>query len=141
MFNAPLPEPKLLKVVLQPLLEDFQLWFGQTEALLDAGDLSFLDASAQVTLLARVRTARQEVSTAQALLNATEGQTGVEPAVLAPWHQLVLECWQVSLRVRRDRSGAPSASVSPFHPSQSSSVAFETHAVPLPYPPFMKQQS
>jgi hypothetical protein len=34
------------------------------------------------------------------LFHATNGQVGIEPSVLAPWHHLVTECWQVAMRFR-----------------------------------------
>jgi hypothetical protein len=103
MFNAPLPEPQLLRTVLQPLLEDFQFWFGRTQKLLEAETLDFMAAADQESLLERLRQTQKEVSTAQLLLEATDGQAGVETSVLVPWHQLVLECWQVGMRFRQQR--------------------------------------
>ncbi len=103
MFNAPLPEPQLLRTVLQPLLEDFQFWFGRTQQLLEAETLDFMAAADQQSLLERLRKTQKEVSTAQLLLEATDGQAGVETSVLVPWHQLVLECWQVGMRFRQQR--------------------------------------
>lgn len=94
----------LLKNLLEPLLDDFQYWFGRSRKLLEEYELSFLGAEKQADLLARVVTAQQEVSTAQMLLKLTNGQVGVETAVLTPWHHLVHECWQVAMRFRRDQS-------------------------------------
>ena len=95
-------EPDLLKTVLQPLLEDFQYWFGRSQLLLETESLSFMSADQQTDLLERVRQAQQEVVTAQMLFRATEGQVGIETSVLIPWHQLVTECWQVGIRHRRE---------------------------------------
>jgi Protein of unknown function (DUF2605) len=95
-------EPDLLKTVLQPLLEDFQYWFGRSQLLLETESLSFMSAEQQADLLERVRQAQQEVRTAQLLFRATEGQVGIETAVLIPWHQLVTECWQAGMRHRRE---------------------------------------
>ena len=95
-------EPDLLKSVLQPLLEDFQYWFGRSQLLLETESLSFMSANQQTDLLGRVRQAQQEVVTAQMLFRATEGQVGIETSVLIPWHQLVTECWQVGMRHRRE---------------------------------------
>lgn len=104
MFNSNLPEPDLLKTLLEPLLDDFQYWFEQSRSMLEAQKISFLGDEKQSDLLARVKQAQQEVSTAQLLLKVTEGQVGVETAVLMPWHQLVTECWQVAVRLRLQRS-------------------------------------
>ncbi len=105
MLNPNLPEPNLLKTVLEPLLEDFQYWFGRSRALLEAEEIRFLGAEGQADLLARVMQAQQEVSAAQMLLQVTNGQAGVEMQVLMPWHKLLTECWQVSVRNRMEKSG------------------------------------
>lgn len=98
------PEPDLLKAVLQPLLEDFQYWFERSRQLLETEEIPFLSRNEQFDLLTRVKQAQQEVSTAQALFQATGGQVGVETAVLMPWHQLLTECWQVAMRFRQEQS-------------------------------------
>lgn len=104
MLNPNLPEPDLLKTVLEPLLQDFQYWFARSRKLLENEEIPFLGSQRQADLLARVQQAQQEVSTAQMLLKATDGQVGVEMEVLMPWHKLLTECWQVSMRFRTERS-------------------------------------
>lgn len=104
MLNPNLPEPNLLKTLLEPLLEDFQYWFARSRKLLENEEISFLGKEGQTELLARVEYAQQEVTTAQMLLRATEGQVGVEMEVLMPWHKLLTECWQVSMRFRMENS-------------------------------------
>ncbi|HLO51203.1 MAG TPA: DUF2605 domain-containing protein [Kamptonema sp.] len=100
MLNSNLPEPELLKALLQPLLEDFQHWFECEAKLLETEDISFLNARQQFDLLDLVKQAQQEVGAAQALFQATGGQVGVETAVLMRWHILLTECWQVAIRFR-----------------------------------------
>jgi hypothetical protein len=95
-----LPESDLLKTLLQPLLEDFEYWFGRARVLLENYIIDFLGQEQQAKLLARVKQAQQEVSTAQLLFRTTNGQVGVETSVLVPWHQLVTECWQVGMKFR-----------------------------------------
>ena len=104
MLNPNLPEPELLKTLLQPLLEDFQYWFGRSRSVLENDKLSFLSNEQQSQLLERVKQAQQEVSTAKMLFQATENQVGVDMATLMPWHQLVTECWQVAMRFRSEKS-------------------------------------
>jgi hypothetical protein len=106
----PQPQPseqELLKTVLQPLLEDFQYWFSRSRSLLETEDISFLSKEQQSDLLARVKLAQQEVTTAQMLFQATGGQVGIETATLVPWHRLVSECWQVGMRWRSVGSTVP----------------------------------
>ncbi|MBW4466497.1 MAG: DUF2605 domain-containing protein [Pegethrix bostrychoides GSE-TBD4-15B] len=97
-----LPEPDFLKTLLQPLLEDFQYWFGRSQKLLESHQIDFLSPEQQSSLLTRVQQAQQEVSTTQLLFNAMDGQAGIETAVLVPWHQLVTECWQVGMKFRME---------------------------------------
>jgi hypothetical protein len=100
-------EPELLKTLLEPLLEDFQYWFDRACCLLESERIEFLPETQQADLLARVKQAQQEVRVAQMLLRATEGQVGVETSVLMPWHSLVTECWQVSIRHKLASSPNP----------------------------------
>lgn len=104
MLNPNLPEPELLKTVLQPLLEDFQYWFGRSRLFLETEQISFLDTEQQYELLERVKQAQQEVSSAKMLFQATGGQVAIDMAALMPWHQLVTECWKVAMRFRAEQS-------------------------------------
>jgi Protein of unknown function (DUF2605) len=100
MFSANLPDPELLKTMLEPLLEDFQDWLGQAKVLLREEELAFLEAEAHADLLGRVEQALQEVQVAQSLFRATGCQVGVDTAVIMNWHKLVAECWQVMMKFR-----------------------------------------
>ncbi len=104
MLNSNLPEPELLKTVLKPLLQDFQYWFGRSIALLETERIDFLTPIEQSNLLGRVKQAKQEVSVAQIMFDATGEQVGIEMAALMPWHQLVTECWKVTMRLRLQNS-------------------------------------
>lgn len=99
-------EQELLKNILQPLLADFQYWFSRSRSLLETEDITFLSKEQQSDLLTRVKQAQQEVSTAQMLFQATDGQVGIETSTLVPWHRLVGECWQVGMRWRTLASAA-----------------------------------
>ena len=101
------PEPKLLKALLQPLLEDFVYWFDRSTTLLETEAIAFLSVEEQSDLLARVKQAQQEVGAAQALFQATGGLVGIETEALMPWHRLLAECWQVSARFRSRQSAKP----------------------------------
>ena len=120
-----LPEPDFLKTLFQPLLEDFQYWFERSRTLLESHQIDFLSREQQATLLARIQQAQQEVNTTQLLFNAMDGQTGVEMAVLAPWHQLVTECWQVGMKFRMEHpelaTSEPSLEQSPEHSIEAQS--------------------
>jgi hypothetical protein len=104
MTNFQLPEPELLKTILEPLLEDFQYWLERSKNLFETERISFLTLEEQSHLLERVKHAKQEVSAAQMLFNATDGKVGIELASMKPWHQLIAECWQISMRWRTEQS-------------------------------------
>ena len=104
MLNSNLPEPELLKTVLKPLLQDFQYWFGRSLALLETERIEFLSFEEQSDLLERVKQAKQEVSVAQIMFEATGEQVGIEMSALMPWHKLVTECWKVAMRLRLQSS-------------------------------------
>lgn len=104
MFDSDSPNSDLLRSILEPLLEDFQYWFQRSRLLLETEALPFLSVEQRASLLARLTTAQQEVSTAQMLFKATGGQVGIEVAVMKPWHDLVAECWQVAVRRRMQES-------------------------------------
>ncbi|MEG3906672.1 DUF2605 domain-containing protein [Microcoleus sp. Pol12B5] len=107
MLNSNLPEPELLKALLEPLLEDFNYWFDRSAKLLETEEIPFLSEEDQSDLLARVKQAQQEVGAAKALFQATGGQVGIETAALMPWHRQLAECWQVSARFRSWQSAPP----------------------------------
>ncbi|MEC4818192.1 MAG: DUF2605 domain-containing protein [Scytonema sp. PMC 1069.18] len=104
MRDSNLPEPELLKVVLQPLLEDFQYWFARSRDFLEKEQLSFMSPDEQMNLLTRVKQAQEEVNTAKMLFSATDSKVGIDMATLMPWHQLLTQCWNVAMRFRSQQS-------------------------------------
>lgn len=106
--GSDLPNSDFLKTLLQPLLEDFQYWFGRSRSLLENHTIDFLNREQQANLLERVKQAQQEVNTTQLMFQATDGQVGVDTSVLMPWHQLVTECWQVGMKFRMENPGLAS---------------------------------
>ncbi len=100
MFESLPCDPDLLKQVLTPLLEDFEYWFDRSRHLLETERLAFMPTAEQTQMRDRVIEAQQSVRIAQSLLTITEGQAGVEMAVLMDWHRLVAECWAISRQQR-----------------------------------------
>jgi hypothetical protein len=100
MSSSQPTENKLLKEILEPLLEDFQYWFSRSRSFLETETISFFSEEEQLQLLDRVKQCQQEVSTAKMLLEATNAQVGIEASMLVPWHHLVTECWQVATKWR-----------------------------------------
>ncbi|MGP1375539.1 MAG: DUF2605 domain-containing protein [Almyronema sp.] len=97
-------ETELLEIVLKPLLEDFVYWFERSLNLLQTERIDFLTQAEQATLLQRVVQAHQEAKTTQTLFQAMGGKAGIGTDVVKKWHQLVAECWQVSIRYRLNRA-------------------------------------
>jgi len=104
MLNSNLPEPELLKSLLQPLLDDFLYWFGRSRTFLETEDIPFLESQQQSDLLSRVKQAQNEVRTVQTMFHATGNQVGVETTTLFHWHQLVAEYWKISMRFRMEQT-------------------------------------
>jgi hypothetical protein len=103
MRDSNLPGTELLKTVLEPLLEDFQYWFRRSHEFLATERLSFMSEQEQSDLLLRVQQAQNELNTAKMLFTATDEQVGIDMATIRPWHQLVAECWKVSMRFHQER--------------------------------------
>ncbi|MBD2297261.1 DUF2605 domain-containing protein [Nostoc sp. FACHB-87] len=103
MQDSNLPGTELLKTVLEPLLEDFDYWFGRSRHLLETEQLSFMSHQEQSNLLLRVKQAQTELNTAKMLFAATDKQVGLDMTTLAPWHQLVTECWNVGMRFHQEK--------------------------------------
>lgn len=93
-------EQELLKNVLEPLLDDFQYWFGRSQTLLKSEQLPFFSAQEQEELLKQIEQNLQEVKTAKMLFKATDGNAGIEPQMLLPWHRLVAKCWSMAQKWR-----------------------------------------
>lgn len=101
MPESNLSASQLLQSLLEPLLEDFEYWFARSQQLLENEKISFMTEQEQSDLLERVKQAQLEVSTSKMLFNATGKQVGLDMATLAPWHQLLGECWRVGMRYRQ----------------------------------------
>ncbi|EFA71168.1 hypothetical protein CEP10_07800 [Cylindrospermopsis raciborskii S07] len=101
MPESNLSASQLLQSLLEPLLEDFEYWFARSQQLLENEKISFMTEQEQSDLLDRVKQAQLEVNTSRMLFNATGKQVGLDMATLAPWHQLLGECWRVGMRYRQ----------------------------------------
>ncbi|HEY9828833.1 MAG TPA: DUF2605 domain-containing protein [Stenomitos sp.] len=106
MISSNVPDPELLKTLLDPLLDDFQYWLSRAQVLLSNEDIQFLSAEARTDLLTRVDQALQEVNATHSLFKATGSQVGVDTTVMMKWHHLVAECWQVMIRFRLGQTPA-----------------------------------
>ncbi|MEM9218202.1 MAG: DUF2605 domain-containing protein [Cyanobacteria bacterium P01_F01_bin.150] len=96
-------QAELLQTVLKPLLDDFIYWFERSTHLLSNQNIPNLTTDEQADLLARVTQAHHEVTAAQVLFNSMGGEVGVGMEVVNQWHQLVAECWTVSIAYHRTK--------------------------------------
>jgi hypothetical protein len=103
MGDSNLPSADLLKVVLEPLLEDFQYWFGRYRQILENEKIQFMSEEKQFDLLKRVKNAQDELNAAKILFTATDQKVGIDMATVMPWHQLVTECWSVGMRLGQSK--------------------------------------
>jgi hypothetical protein len=71
MISPSVPDPELMKTLLEPLLDDFQHWLGRSRALLVDEKITFLSADEHADLLSRVEQVLQEVNISQSLFQAT----------------------------------------------------------------------
>ncbi len=97
------PGAEVLKSLLEPLLEDFQYWFGRSRDFLETKQLSFMSEQEQSDLLLQIKQAQDELNTAKMMFNATDGQVGIDMATITPWHQLVTKCWNVAMRFHQEK--------------------------------------
>lgn len=104
MFSPNVPE-ELMQSILQPLLEDFEHWFQRSLDSFESESIVELTAEQRTDLLERIQAALSEVKVASSLLQATNGQVGVEASKVMTWHRLVHECWEIAYRHRYRGSG------------------------------------
>ena len=98
-----MPDQSLLQALLSPLLDDFQYWFDEASDLLDSPKADCLPLEQRHGLSEQIALAQQEVATARILLMATDGQVGVDTAMVGNWHQLVAQCWQLARQIRQGK--------------------------------------
>lgn len=96
-------QAELLQTILKPLLDDFTYWFERSTILLSTQNIPDLTTEEQADLLARVSQAHQEVAAAKVLFNSMGGEVGVGMDIVNQWHQLVAQCWTVSITYNRTK--------------------------------------
>jgi len=100
---------KLLRQILGPLLEDYHYWFERCRRFLQEETLDFISPEVQQSLLERVLAAQAELQAAEALYRLSDNEVGIDPALMAKWHRLLMECAELGRRFRQ------------IHPSSDSS--------------------
>lgn len=103
MGAAPLPQDpdaELLEHLLGSLLSDFSIWFDRGLCLLDLCPDTVMSPGQRRDLAEALQEARRELQAAVALRGATPAPMALSMETMAPWHQLVLQVWSLSARLR-----------------------------------------
>lgn len=102
MQDAPTPDQagELLDGLLGSLLGDFRFWFERGQVLLEHCPDQVMPAAERLRLTEQLSQASLELAAASSLRQAAPTPMALEMGTLAPWHQLVLEVWGLSARMR-----------------------------------------
>lgn len=98
--TPPDPDAVLLEQLLVPLLDDFRLWFGRGLELLDLCPDGVMPEQERQQLRQDLQQAILKLQAAVALRQATPAPMALSMETMAPWHQLVLQVWSLSARLR-----------------------------------------
>lgn len=101
------PNAELLEQLLGSLISDFSLWFERGQLLLTLCPDRVMPVAQRQELLEALQLASRELQAAVALRGATPAPMALPMETMAPWHQLVLQVWALSARLRRDGVDLP----------------------------------
>jgi len=104
MTDSAFKDTEVLKYILEPLLEDFDYWFGRSLLLLEKEEINFLTEPQKTDLVARIIDTLQAVKTAKMMYKLSGEQVGVEVQAMMPWHNLLMECQAVGMKFRQSQS-------------------------------------
>ncbi|AFY72465.1 Protein of unknown function (DUF2605) [Synechococcus sp. PCC 7502] len=104
MNNSAFPDAEVLKNIFEPLLEDFEYWFGRSLVLLEEEELDFMTDIQKHDLITRVKDTLQAVQTVKMMYKLSGEQVGIEVQALMPWHNLMMECQSVGMRFRQSQA-------------------------------------
>jgi hypothetical protein len=103
----------LLDGLLGSLLEDFRFWFERGQVLLAHCPDTVMPAEARADLALQLDHASRELAAASSLRQAAPTAMALEMGTLAPWHNLVLEIWGLSARLRLAEVPLPAVPLRP----------------------------
>jgi hypothetical protein len=98
--SLPDPTGPLLEEILVPLLQDYDESFDRGLLLLEHCPETVMAAAEQAALRQRLDEARRSLAAARALRAAAPKPMGLAMETIAPWHQLMVEVWSLSARLR-----------------------------------------
>ncbi|MDX2271182.1 MAG: DUF2605 domain-containing protein [Cyanobacteriota bacterium] len=91
-------QAEMLREILSPLIEDYRYWFGRSRQLLEKDNLGIISPEGQVELRRRLEQAEGELQTATTLYELSDNEVGIDPALMAKWHRLLMECAELGRR-------------------------------------------
>lgn len=95
------PAADLLEHLLGSLLADFRVWFSRGDLLLDLCPDAVMAPAERQRLRERLHEAGRQLAAASSLRRAAPVPMALGMDSLAPWHQLVMQLWSLSARLRR----------------------------------------
>ena len=101
----------LLDQLLDPLLDDFCLWFARGQVLLEHCPDAVMPAPERQAMAEELTISSKELLAARAMRAAAPVSMALDLQAMAPWHRLVLRCWALSAQMRQ--AGVP---LPPFEP-------------------------
>jgi Protein of unknown function (DUF2605) len=104
MTDSTFQDSDVLKYILEPLLEDFDYWFGRSLLLLEKEEINFLTEPQKNDLITRITNTLQAVKTAKMMYKLSGEQVGVEVQAMMPWHNLLMECQAIGMKFRQSQA-------------------------------------
>lgn len=92
---------ELLDQLLDPLLDDFFLWFGRGQVLLAHCPDGVMPADERAAMADELETSLRSLVAARSLRAAVPVSMALDLQAMAPWHQLVMRCWALAARMRQ----------------------------------------
>lgn len=100
-LSGPDEAGELLDQLLDPLLDDFTLWFARGKVLLDHCPESVMPFTERTALADELDQACRALVAARSLRAAAPVSMALDLQTMAPWHRLVLRCWALAAQLRK----------------------------------------
>ena len=92
---------ELLDQLLDPLLDDFSMWFARGQVLLEHCPDSVMPAPERHAMAEELEISIKALMAARALRAAAPVSMALDLQAMAPWHRLVMRCWALSAQMRQ----------------------------------------
>ncbi|MFM7634611.1 MAG: DUF2605 domain-containing protein [Cyanobacteriota bacterium] len=94
------PGGELLDQLLGSLMGDFRFWFARGLVLLELCPDHVMAPEQRASLAAELQQGQRALQAANSLRQAAPTPMALEMETLTPWHQLVLQVWNLSAALR-----------------------------------------